>query len=108
MEIKGLSANKTYYLRAYAINAKGTAYGEEKTVVTTSGMPTIALLKLLQVRTYDVDLESEVVNEGDSTAVRGFCFSESASVSIKDDTVHVGSGKGKFSTTIKNLQANTT
>lgn len=108
VEIKGLSANKTYYLRAYAINAKGTAYGEEKTVVTTSGMPTIALLKLLQVRTYDVDLESEVVNEGDSTAVRGFCFSESASVSIKDDTVHVGSGKGKFSTTIKNLQANTT
>ena len=28
-EVKGLSANKTYYLRAYAINAKGTAYGQE-------------------------------------------------------------------------------
>ena len=28
--ITGLSANTTYYVRAYAINAVGTAYGEEK------------------------------------------------------------------------------
>ena len=37
-EVKGLSANKTYYLRAYAVNAKGTAYGQERTVVTTEGL----------------------------------------------------------------------
>jgi uncharacterized protein (TIGR02145 family) len=30
----GLKFNKTYYIRAYAINSVGTAYGEEKTIRT--------------------------------------------------------------------------
>ena len=108
VEIKGLSANKTYYLRAYAINAKGTAYGEEKTVKTTSGMPSMAPLRLLQIRMFEADMESEVLSEGDATVTaRGFCFSESASGSINNDTVYVGTGKGKFSATIKNLKTNT-
>lgn len=108
LEIKGLSANKTYYLRAYAINAKGTAYGEERTVETTSGMPSIAPLNLLQVRMFEADVESEVLSEGDATVTaRGVCFSESASGSINNDTVYVGTGKGKFSATIKNLKTNT-
>ncbi len=54
-------------------------------------------------------MESEVLSEGDATVTaRGFCFSESASGSINNDTVYVGTGKGKFSATIKNLKTNTT
>ncbi len=34
-EIKGLSADTTYYVRAYATNSKGTAYGEEVTFKTS-------------------------------------------------------------------------
>ncbi|OCW92992.1 hypothetical protein A9168_13730 [Macellibacteroides sp. HH-ZS] len=108
-EVKGLSANTKYYLRAYAINAKGTAYGQERTVETTSEKPSIAPLKLLQVRMYEADLESEVTSEGDATVTaRGICFSESASGSINNDSVFVGTGIGKFSVTIKNLKTNTT
>ncbi|MGC9332203.1 MAG: hypothetical protein ACP5DZ_10070 [Bacteroidales bacterium] len=36
--ITGLSANTTYYVRAYAINENGTAYGTEKSF-TTSALP---------------------------------------------------------------------
>jgi len=35
--IKGLSANTTYYVRAYATNNVGTAYGSEQVFSTTSG-----------------------------------------------------------------------
>lgn len=37
--ITGLSANTTYYVRAYAINEAGTAYGEQKTFTTEGGSP---------------------------------------------------------------------
>ena len=33
----GLSANTTYYVKAYAQNAKGTGYGEQKTFTTLEG-----------------------------------------------------------------------
>jgi uncharacterized protein (TIGR02145 family) len=44
--LSGLSSNKTYFVRAYAANSVGTAYGEEKTVKTTTG-PEIKGLKKL-------------------------------------------------------------
>ena len=34
--ITGLSANTTYYVRAYATNSMGTAYGEQKSVTTSA------------------------------------------------------------------------
>jgi uncharacterized protein (TIGR02145 family) len=35
--LSGLTANSTYYLRAYAINSAGTAYGNEVSFTTTTG-----------------------------------------------------------------------
>ena len=35
--LSGLSSNTTYYIRAYAINSAGTAYGEQKSFKTTGG-----------------------------------------------------------------------
>ncbi|MDD3875859.1 MAG: FISUMP domain-containing protein [Bacteroidales bacterium] len=38
--LTGLRENTTYYVRAYAINEKGTAYGDERSFATTSGTST--------------------------------------------------------------------
>jgi uncharacterized protein (TIGR02145 family) len=38
--ISGLIANTTYYIRAYATNSKGTAYGDEITIKTYTGVVT--------------------------------------------------------------------
>ena len=35
----GLTPNTTYYVRAYAINSVGTAYGEEVSFTTSTGLP---------------------------------------------------------------------
>jgi uncharacterized protein (TIGR02145 family) len=44
-EITGLTANTSYYVRAYATNSEGTAYGNQKTfltdVVPCPGIPTV-------------------------------------------------------------------
>ena len=37
--ITGLTPNTTYYVRAYATNSAGTAYGEEVSFTTVSGIP---------------------------------------------------------------------
>ena len=43
-ELSGLTANTNYYVRAYATNIKGTAYGSEKKFKTTiSGEPNIVV-----------------------------------------------------------------
>ena len=39
--ITNLLPNTTYYVRAYAINSKGTVYGEQKTIVTLASTGTI-------------------------------------------------------------------
>ena len=41
--ISGLTPNTTYYVRAYATNSEGTAYGEQKTFTTTCNTVTIAI-----------------------------------------------------------------
>ncbi len=43
--ITGLSANKTYYVRAYATNSKGTSYGSARsfTTLTANNTPAIAV-----------------------------------------------------------------
>ena len=37
MSVTGLTANTTYYLRAYATNSEGTAYGNQDTSTTNAG-----------------------------------------------------------------------
>ncbi len=107
--ITGLLPLTKYYFRAYVKNTVGIYYGSTDSLVTTSGLPSIGPLKLLNVRTFDADLESNVLSEGDALVqTRGICFSKAETVSIADDTIHVGSGLGKFTATLKSLRPNTT
>ena len=41
--LTGLSPNTTYYVRAYATNGVGTAYGEERTFTTTCNSVTVSI-----------------------------------------------------------------
>ncbi len=53
--ITGLSPNTTYYVRAYATNANGTAYGEQRTF-TTNAQQVITEYTFI----YDSDVEVEI------------------------------------------------
>jgi uncharacterized protein (TIGR02145 family) len=48
-ELTGLTANTTYYVRAYATNSAGTAYGDQKSFTTTPTSVDIELLANISI-----------------------------------------------------------
>lgn len=77
--LTGLTANTTYYVRAYATNSVGTAYGNEisfTTSATTGGLPTIITAIVSAISSFTATCGGHVIADG-GTAVtaRGICWS---------------------------------
>ncbi|WP_299461311.1 IPT/TIG domain-containing protein [uncultured Microscilla sp.] len=72
--VTGLAAGKTYHVRAYATDAQGTVYGEDKTFSTT-GSPTIT------------EFTPTEAGQGDTVTIKGTNFNATtAETSIKFGT----------------------
>lgn len=98
--IGNLQPNTTYYVRAYAENEKGVAYGNQVTFRTESGVPTVKT-KLVRVDSKTaVFYEGEVTDEGDSPVIaRGVCWGTSTP-NISGQKTEDGEGKGGYSGSI--------
>lgn len=96
VEIKGLSANKKYYFWAYAINAKGTAYGQERTVYIA--LPTVETSIFNDNKDGKVKVGGIVVDMGYSEiTARGICWSFSNEPTIQDNVFNFTPDTGVFS-----------
>ncbi len=105
--LTGLSQNKTYYARAYAINSVGTAYGLQKSF-TTKSAPTVATLDVINVTENSATCSGNVSSEGGSAVTqRGICYSLAPNPTINNTTVTSGSGTGSFTCELTNLTKNT-
>jgi hypothetical protein len=111
--VSGLNGSTTYYVRAYAVNGKGTAYGEQISFTTTK---LITLASLSTSIATDLALTSAVVggnitdDGGDVITERGVCYKISdngGAALITNTKVKIGAGTGLFSTTIVGLAPNT-
>ena len=98
--IGNLQQNTTYYVRAYAENEKGVAYGNQVTFRSASGVPKVTT-KLVRVDSKTaVFYEGEVTDEGDSPViVRGICWGNSTP-NISGQKTEDGEGKGGYSGSI--------
>ena len=107
--LTGLTANTTYYIRAYATNAKGTGYGNEVTFATqplsTLTVQTTAITNI----TATTASSGGTVNTtgGASITARGVCWSTNANPTLADSYTSDGIGAGTFSSSIIGLMANT-
>jgi uncharacterized protein (TIGR02145 family) len=98
-----------YYVRAYAVNAQGIAYGEILNFITPSGLPTVI------TQTYFVGINTIALSGGNVTdaggyevASRGVCWSTSFNPTISgSSSIDGGSGIGLYSSTVTNLLPNT-
>jgi len=109
--LTGLTPNTTYYVSAYATNAKGTAYGEQKTFTTKSEQttPTVTTGDITDITTTTATCSGNVTADG-GTAVtaRGVCWSTSQDPATANSKTTDGTGVGTFTSNLTGLSPNTT
>lgn len=110
--IAGLTPNTTYYVRAYATNSVGTAYGNVIIFTTVSanlpaGLTTNSVTSITQTSAIG---GGNINTDGGATITsRGLCWSNTtSSPNIINNTTNNGSGTGSFTSSITGLSANTT
>ncbi|MCF8449399.1 MAG: DUF1566 domain-containing protein [Taibaiella sp.] len=112
--IAGLSPGKTYYVRAYATNSAGTAYGTaEKINTTTITVPVLASLLTASVTSItqtSATCGGNVVSDGGFEVVaRGVCWSTSSNPTVDLSTKTTdGADIGNFTSSITGLTLGTT
>ena len=98
--ISNLQPNTTYYVRAYAENEKGVAYGNQVSFKSESGVPTVTTTLVRVDSKTAVFCEGKVTDEGDSHVIaRGICWGTSTP-NINGKKTSDGDGSGSFSSNV--------
>jgi pectin methylesterase-like acyl-CoA thioesterase len=104
--LTGLLAGTKYYVRAYAVNSAGTAYGNELnfTTLTTLVAPTVTTDSVNNIVNTNATGYGSVTAWGGSPITdRGICWSTSHNPTITNDYNSSGTGSGSFITPIGGL-----
>ncbi|PKO98528.1 MAG: hypothetical protein CVU13_10240 [Bacteroidetes bacterium HGW-Bacteroidetes-8] len=105
----GLNVNTLYYIRAYAINSVGTAYGSEMSFTTLPVLltPTVTTSEPADVTTNSATLGGNVTSAGSSPVTeRGIVYSNVQNPTTSNYKVSAGSGTGIFSLSLYWLTPN--
>ncbi len=99
--ITGLSTGVKYYLRAYATNSTGTAYGNEVTLTTSANPPTMGSLSISNISSSAASLSSSIISFGGSVITEyGFVWNNTSNPS------YIGSNKILVGTTTNGINSN--
>ena len=108
--LTNLQPNTKYYVRAYAINTKGTAYGNEVTFTTskTVVLPTVTTSAITQITETSAVAGGNVTSDGNASVTeRGVCIATVSNPTTSNTKITSGSGTGSFTCNLTNLQPNT-
>ena len=105
--ITGLTDGRTYYVRAYATNGQGTAYGEEICFIATSTLPTVSTANVSNITQTTATCGGTVTSSAAVTA-RGVCWSTNKYPKVNGSKTEDGTGAGNFESSITNLKPGTT
>lgn len=111
VNVKNLQASTKYYVRAYATNMNGTAYGKELTFTTLA--PSLALITTNSAsniqQTTALSGGNISDNGGATVTERGVVYSSSViTPTVNNTKVISGSGNGTFFSSLTGLTAGTT
>jgi hypothetical protein len=108
--ITSLTPNTTYYVRAYATNSAGTAYGNEISFITTSiQLPVLTTTAISNITLSTASSGGNITSDGGGAiTARGVVWSTALNptVALSTKTTN-GSGTGAFTSNITGLTANT-
>ena len=107
--ITGLQPATTYYVRAYARNDQGTAYGEEVSFTTETTLPTVVTSAVTQITETSAVVGGNVTSDGGASVTeRGVVYSTTQNPTVANSKAASGSGTGAFTCNLTGLQSNTT
>ncbi len=107
--ITGLSPNVVYFVRAYAINAGGTSYGNEVFFTSLAGLPTLTTTAITDLTANTASSGGTITWDGSaSITAKGVCWSTTAAPTITGSKTTDGTGTATFTSAITGLLPNTT
>ena len=106
--LSGLDGNTTYYVRAYAVNSSGTAYGNQVVFKTSPATPTLTTIPVTKISKSSAVSGGNISNDGGAKILsRGICWGTSSIPTIEDSFTIDGEGLGIFESSITGLTTGT-
>lgn len=110
--LSGLNQNTTYFVRAYASNEKGIAYGNEISFTTQSAavLPTVSTIQATNITPFSATTGGYVMEDGGSSVFeRGVVYSTSGNPTTDDIKIpDIGMGTGSYFADITGLNESST
>lgn len=109
--IEALTPGQTYYVKAFAMNAAGIAYGDELTFTTLEKLevPGVSTQNVSDLRPTGAIAHGTVFFDGGlDVSLTGFCFSQQVSPTLNHEVVEADAGLGGFSAYLAGLDSETT
>jgi uncharacterized protein (TIGR02145 family) len=107
--ITGLAPGTIYYIRAYATNGSGTAYGDELTFTTLATVPTLTTAAITDKTQTTATSGGNVTSDGGSRVIaRGVCWSTTSNPTTDGLHTTSGTGTGIFTSSLTSLTPGTT
>ncbi len=106
----GLSPDVLYYIRAYATNSAGTAYGNyiSFTTLQEPELPVLTTTSVSLITETSARSGGNITDDGGSVVTdRGVCWSIYENPTLSDSYTNDGSGTGSFTSNITGLSPNT-
>ncbi|GEM_PF-3119848 len=109
-EMKDLSSNTKYFVRAYASNEAGTGYGNILSFITKKiELPAVLTLNISGVTQSSAVSGGEITEDNGGTITgRGVCWSTSPVPTLEDSKTSDGNGIGRFVSSLSGLIKGTT
>jgi hypothetical protein len=107
--LTGLKGHTTYYVRAYATNSAGTAYGPEVTFSTLVDLPVVTTTAVTGITKVAAASGGEVTYDGGGTVTaRGLAWGTTTNPTVDGTIIDGGSGLGVFVSNLTGLTLFTT
>ena len=108
--ITGLLPITTYYVKAYATNSAGTAYGQEEVFTTLATLPTLTTTAVSAITSVTASSGGAISNDGGATiTARGIVWSTATNptTTTNQGITSNGTGIGTFTSSISQLTPGT-